>query len=251
MKKALFLFSLLIIGCNAFKKVEYKTDFKKIPTKRLIDEIEKRKPNFNFIIYRAQATVLEKNSTNQFNILIRIEKNEKILITGSILIPLFKGLLTKEKIAFYEKLSRSYYKDRYDSLSSKLDHEVNLNTFQNLLVGLPIINLKEKKWKQATNNQAYSLQSLSKQETLRIRYDFSPISLRLISQEIAFNNNTLKVNYGKYNIANGQLFPEEIKIFLDTENKKAEVVLSIKTNKLGGPISSPFKIPKGYKQIKL
>jgi len=251
MKKTLFLFSLLIIGCNAFKKVEYKTDYKKIPTKRLINEIEKRNPNFNFIIYRTQATVLQKNSTNQFNIVIRIKKNEKILITGSILIPLFKGLLTREEITFYEKVSRSYYKDRYAFLSDKFDHEVNLNTFQNLLVGLPIVNLKDKKWKQATNNQAYRLQSLSKQDSLRIRYDFSPISLRLISQEIVFNNNTLKVNYGKYNITNGQLFPEEIKMFLETENKKTEVVLNIKSNKLGGPVSFPFKIPKGYKPIKL
>lgn len=251
MKKTLFLFSLLIIGCNAFKKVEYKTDFKKIPTKRLIDEIEKRKPNFNFIIYRAQATVLEKNSTNQFNILIRIEKNEKILITGSILIPLFKGLLTREEIAFYEKIGRSYYKEKYTSFSREFNHEVNLNTFQNLLIGLPIINLKEKEWKQATNNQTYSLQSLSKQENLIIKYDFSPISLRLISQEIVFNKNILKVNYGKYNSTNGQLFPQEIKMFFDSENKKTEVILSIKTNKLGEPVSFPFKMPKGYKPIKL
>ena len=251
MKKTLFLFSLLIIGCNAFKKVEYKTDFKKISTNRLIEEIEKRNPNFNFINYRAQATVLEQNSTSQFNIGIRIQKNEKILITGSILIPLFKGLLTREEIAFYEKISRSYYKDKYTSFSREFDNKVNLNTFQNLLVGLPIINLKEKKWKQVTHNQAYRLQSLLKQDDLRIIYDFSPISLRLISQEIIFNNNILKVNYGKYKITSGQLFPEEIKMFLDTENKKIEIMLSIKTNKLEGPASFPFKIPKGYKSIKL
>ena len=61
----------------------------------------------------------EENSTNQFNIGIRIKENEKILISGSLLIPLFKGLLTRDQISFYEKISRSYYKGSYASFSKK------------------------------------------------------------------------------------------------------------------------------------
>ena len=251
MKKTLFLFSLLVIGCNAIKKVEYKTGIKKISTKTLINEIEKRTPSFDFIVYRTQATVFEENSTNQFNIGIRIQKNEKILITGSLLIPLFKGLLTREQISFYEKISKSYYKGGYTSFSREFNQELSLKTFQNLIIGRPIVKLTENKWRQVINNQAYSLQSLSKKDNVIIRYDFSPINLRLISQSIAFENNILTVNYGKYKITNGQLFPQEIKVFLHSKNKKIETSLNLKINKLGEPVSFPFKIPKGYKLIKI
>ena len=251
MKKIILLFSLLIIGCNALKKAEYRTDLKKLSTKSLINEIEKRSPNFNFIVYRSQATLEEENSTNQFNIGIRIKENEKILISGSLLIPLFKGLLTRNQISFYEKISRSYYKGSYEFFSKKFNQELTLRSFQNLIIGLPIIKLTEKKWKQTINNQTYSLEAFSKKNNVTIRYDFSPINLRLISQSITFNNNQLMVKYGKYKITKGKLFPQEIEIFLRSGSKELTTSLNLKINKLGSPVSFPFKIPKGYKPIKL
>ena len=251
MKKTIFLFSLLIIGCNALKKAEYRTDLKKLSTKSLINEIEKRSPNFNFIVYRAQATLAEENSTNQFNIGIRIKENEKILISGSLLIPLFKGLLTRDQISYYEKISRSYYKGSYASFSKKFNQELTLRSLQNLIIGLPIIKLTEKKWKQTIKNQTYSLEAFSKKNNVTIRYNFSPINLRLISQSITFNNNQLMVKYGKYKITKGKLFPQEIEIFLSSGSKELTTSLNLKINKLGSPVSFPFKIPKGYKPIKL
>ena len=77
MKKTIFLFSLLVIGCKPLKKVEYKPSIKKIPTKILIDEVENRKPIYDFLSIRSQSTVTENNSTNQFNLGIRIQKDEK------------------------------------------------------------------------------------------------------------------------------------------------------------------------------
>ena len=40
MKKTILLFSLLILGCKSFKKVQYKSNLKKITTKTLINEIK-------------------------------------------------------------------------------------------------------------------------------------------------------------------------------------------------------------------
>ena len=123
--------------------------------------------------------------------------------------------------------------------------------FQNLITGLPLIKFEENKWKQVANNQAYSLQSLSYRKNLIISYDFSPINLRLVSQTINFKDNRLIVNYGKHIITNGELFPTEIKIFLSRDGEKLEVILNLKVNKLGGPVSFPFHIPNDYKPIKL
>ena len=58
---------------------------------------------------RSQATIVNNGTTHQFNISIRLKKQEQILISGSLLIPLFKGLLTKNDLVFYEKLNKSFY----------------------------------------------------------------------------------------------------------------------------------------------
>ena len=59
------------------------------------------------------------------------------------------------------------------------------------------------------------------------------------------------VKYGKYKITKGKLFPQEIEIFLRSGSKELTTSLNLKINKLGSPVSFPFKIPKGYKPIKL
>ena len=143
MRKTIFLFLLLVLGCKSLNKVEYKSTIKKISTKTLINEIENRKPQYDFLSIRSQSSVTENNSTNQFNLGIRIQKNEKILINGSILIPLFKALFTKEDIAFYEKISRSYYKGGYQYLSNMLNNDFSLKALQKMLTGQPIMSFSE------------------------------------------------------------------------------------------------------------
>ena len=162
MKKTILIFSLLILGCKSFKKVQYKSNLKKITTKTLINEIKNREPQYDFLTIRSQSTITENTSITQFNLGIRIQKDKKILINGSILIPIFKALLTNQNASFYEKISRTYYKGGYNYLSDKLNYEFNLNNFQNMLTGQPIISLLGKKWKQLETNENYALEFYSK-----------------------------------------------------------------------------------------
>ena len=158
MKKTILLFSLLILGCKSFKKVQYKSNLKKITTKTLINEIKNREPQYDFLSIRSQSTITENTSITQFNLGIRIQKDKKILINGSILIPIFKALLTNKNASFYEKISRTYYKGGYTYLSDKLNYKFNLNNFQNMLTGQPVISLAGKKWKQQETNENYALE---------------------------------------------------------------------------------------------
>ena len=66
---SIILFSLLLIGCKSLKNTENKPDFKKISTKSLLSQVINKKPEFDFIQIRSQATILNNNSKNQFNFL--------------------------------------------------------------------------------------------------------------------------------------------------------------------------------------
>lgn len=251
MKKTILLFSLLVLGCKSLKKVEYKSNIKKIPTKILIDEIENRKPKYDFLSIRSQFTVTDNNSTNQFNLGIRIQKDEKVLISGSILIPLFKALFTKDKIAFYEKISRSYYKGGYQYLSSILSHEFSLSAFQKMLTGQPMTNFSEIKWKQLTSLHNYTLESYYKKKDITIEYRFNPIDLNLISQKITSKKNTLIIEYENYQFVEGSFFPQKIKILAKSQTDELKASLNLKTSKTGNSNMFSFEMPKGYKELKL
>ena len=128
----IFLLVILIIfsGCNITKKANTSLTLKKIPTKRIIENVEKNKSDFTYLLLRSQATVIENGSKSQFNISIRIKNDDKILISGSLLIPLFKGLLTKNKLMFYEKLNKSYYDGSFQYVSDLLTLNFHLSLFK-------------------------------------------------------------------------------------------------------------------------
>jgi hypothetical protein len=251
MKKTILLFSLLILGCKSLKKVQYKSNLKKITTKTLINEIKNREPQYDFLSIRSQSTITENTSITQFNLGIRIQKDKKILINGSILIPIFKALLTNKNASFYEKISRTYYKGGYTYLSDKLNYEFNLNNFQNMLTGQPVISLAGKKWRQQETNENYALEFNSKKNNINVLYMFNPIDLSLIRQEISSNNSKLIVEYEQYQKVEGSLLPQKVKILVKSEAKELKILLDLKMNKKGNSDIFFFQIPKGYKEVKL
>ena len=159
----IFLLVIVIIfsGCNITKKANTSLTLKKIPTKRIIENVEKNKSDFTYLLLRSQATVIENGSKSQFNISIRIKNDDKILINGSLLIPLFKGLLTKNKLMFYEKLNKSYYDGSFQYVSDLFNFEFSLESVQNLFIGEPL-TFKDSKLTQTLKNSEYELESFDR-----------------------------------------------------------------------------------------
>ena len=251
MKKIILLFSILIVGCKSFTKVEYKSDYKKVSTRTLINEIKERKPDYNYLSIRSQSTIIDNTSTNQINLSVRIQKDEKILINGSILIPLFKALLTDKNIKFYEKISRTFYSGNYQYISNLLNNRFTLISFQNMLTGQPIIEFNEMNWKQFYENNTYGLETFSKTNSNNVRYIFNPSNLTLISQSIYSKNNYLTVEYDDYKFIEGDFFPEKITISANNKKEKLKILLNLKVSKTTQQGMFSFKIPNGYKEIKI
>lgn len=251
MKKTILLFSLLIIGCKSLKNTENKPDFKKISTKSLLSQVINKKPEFDFIQIRSQATILNNNSKNQFNLGIKIKKDDKILIEGSVLIPLFKAFFTKNSLDFYEKISKTYYKGDYKYLSSFLNNDITFNSFQNIFLGQPITDLESKKWKQSKLDGFYGLEAQLNNQTTTIRYVFNPQNFSLNTQSIASKDSSLKIAYDGYYLIGQSLFPGKIKITSINKNQKLEISLKLRLVNTKQLDNFFFNIPKGYKEIKL
>ena len=221
----------------------------KISTKKLVLEIKKNTTYLNSIFFRSQVSLENESSKSQFNVSIKIKDDEKILLSGSLIIPLFKALLTKESISFYEKISKTYFEGDYDYLSSRLKNKLSFQNIQNILIGRPIIKLNDLRLKQGSDKNNYMLYTDIKRGDVRIEYFFNPTNFKLLSQYIINKGNRLEITYNNYSLVEGQLFPKDINVILKTKKSNTKIDISLKTVEFGSKLSFPFKIPEGYKPI--
>ena len=252
MRKIIIVFFLLITSCNLTKNASSKSALKKIPTKILKEKIENNKNKFSYLMLRSQATIVNNGSTNQFNLSIRLKKQEQILISGSLLIPLFKGLLTKNNLAFYEKLNKSFYKGNYDYISELLNFQFSLSSFENLITGKPIVNLNNQKLRQSLENKNYVLSSFDRKNKLNHKYYFEPITFNLIKQVVTDNKqSSLTIEYDNFKAIDKNILPQKVIIIAQSKGKELKISLNSKVRRINEEISFPFKIPSGYKKIQL
>ena len=250
MRKFILVFFIIFSGCKATKTLDSKSTVKKISTNFLVEKTENNKSAFDYLVFRSQTSFVENGSKNQFNLSFRIKKNDKILISGSLLVPLFKGLLTKNEVLFYEKLNRSFYKGNYDYISSLLNYDFNLESVQNLILGNPINDFNKKRLTQKKSQTNYVLSSYDRKKKLSYTYTIDPLSFALIQQKISSaNGNYFLVNYSNFKKVKGVKFPQTIQISSLNNKKKVEIVMKNKLAKVNDNVSFPFKIPNGYKKI--
>ncbi|MFL2638989.1 MAG: DUF4292 domain-containing protein [Flavobacteriaceae bacterium] len=264
-----FLIFFLIIGCSDINKPRKNISkrklsssaasaitnsnsdriIKEISIKKLITEIKKKSPNFNYISYKSIVSVRNKSSKSQFNVSIKIKDQEKILLTGSLIIPVFKALLTQEKISFYEKINKTYFKGDYMYLSSILKNNVSLKNIQNILVGRPMISIDELKFKQLFVENNYIIYGELKKGLSKVQYNFDPFNFKLLNQSISNKQEKLEIAYSDYVSIEGQLLPKNLKIILKSKDKTTSIVVDLRISEFGSELSFPFKIPAGYKSI--
>ena len=249
----LLIIPLMLLNCKSITKVETNRGFKNISTKSLLKNISKEELSYKYLFLRSQATIIKDGRTNQFNLRIRIKNKDKILISGSLLIPLFKGLVTKQEVVFYEKFNKTYYQGSYKHLSKILNFELSLNSLENLLVGRPIEDLESIRLSQEKNINGYTLGYINKINKIKSSYVINPISYNLKNQSLSSieTNNELMIEYGNYKLIDSQSFPQEIIITAKRKEDTLKILLNLKINRIDQKFSFPFSIPKGYKKVEL
>ncbi|MGY8946293.1 MAG: DUF4292 domain-containing protein [Flavobacteriales bacterium] len=251
MRKVLIFIPLLFLSCKALTKADTERSFKKISIKKLLKNISEEDTNYNYLFIRSKATIIKEGSTNQINLSIRIKNKEKILINGSLLIPLFKGLITEKKISFYEKINKTYYLEDYNSLASVLKFKLSLNSLENLFIGKPIEKLNDIDVSQVNDIDSYTLES--KNKTVKITYSFNPFTFNLIEQKLHSikTKNELTIEYGNYKTIENKIFPQKIKITAKGKEDSLRILLNLKISRIDQKLSFPFQIPKDYKKTEL
>lgn len=137
----ILLFSLLILtSCKTKKKISVpssrcKLDFKNAKT--LTSLLKKNQVDFLTFNGKIKATVIMDEKGTDFTMSVRMKKDSVLWasVSPALGIEMLRFIATRDSIQFIDRLHKKYFTGTYDTLTSMLNAEVDLEVLQSLLLG--------------------------------------------------------------------------------------------------------------------
>jgi len=221
-------------------------------------EIIKKQDEYSFdkktIYARLKAVYKEGNNLQTITIKLRLEKDKAIWMSGTLLgIPLAKIMITPTSVQFYEKIGRTYFEGDFTLLSDFLGTDVNFEIIQNLLIGETLLDLKNKKYKSIVDGTTYLLTPKKQEALFDMLFWINASNFKVHKQEIrqVAAQKKLTIVYADYQKIKEIVFPRYINITAIENSKRTFIDLEYRSVEFDKKLSFPFKIPEGYKEIKL
>lgn len=254
-KCILFLTVITLVSCGGAKGVSgSSTANNNLALKSIVASHQAAEPNFNTLAARVQVEYEDKSTSQSITTSVRMEKDKMIWIKASILgITLAKVLITPDRVAFYETINNQYFDGDFALLSNVLGTEIDFQKAQDILLGQSMFPLDGKNYTSEVKNNLYHLKPKKEFSNFIHFLTLYPKSYKVASEVISQPNEDrrLTVLYGPYEQTEGQYFPSKVNIDATERNDQTKIDLTYKKIDLNVSVSFPFKIPNGYKEIKL
>ncbi|WP_233883248.1 DUF4292 domain-containing protein [Tenacibaculum piscium] len=248
------LFCISITSCKSSKNSIENTNAIKEMSARNVAK-KHTQANFKQKTVDAHLKIKYTNPTEKiaFSVRMKIEKGETIWLKGTKFITVFKAKITQNKIQFYSPLYKNYFDGDFKMLQKILGTTLNFNQLQNMLLGQSVLNVRDNRQNIAIHNNAYQLSPRKQAELFDIFFQINPKHYKLNKQSIVNTSKKqrLDISYPKYYNEKGVLFPQQIYIHTKEPKKFTNIDIITKSVAFNTNINIDFKIPKGYKEIKL
>lgn len=249
----LLVLTLVLGSCKSTKNA---TDKNSATTYSSAKKIVKKHINANFDAKTVDAKLKVNYSGEReslgFSVKMKIKKDEEIWLKGTKLITIFKAKITPEKVSFYSPYKKNYFEGDFSMLKELLGFEVDFYQLQNMLLGQAILDLKAQKQEVSTyNNSKLQLSPKKQNELFDIFYVINTNHFKLDKQYLVntSKNQRLDIDYPAYKEENSILFPKNINILAKENNKATAIKMDVKSVIFNSELSTPYKIPAGYKEI--
>ena len=244
---------MVLSGCKSAKTIISNGELNSsLSTKQIVKEVDSKKSDFKTLAARVKINITEPNKSKSYTVNLRMEKDKQILLTSTP-ITLVKALITKDRVAFYNKLDGTYFDGDFTYLSDLLGTELDFEKVQNLLLGEAILEVNAKDYKSDIFEKSYMLQPKTQLELFEIFFLFNPTYFKLDSQQIGQPKESrfLEIDYLSYQKVETETIPERIKIIAIEENEQLTIDLEYKSVSLNEDLRFPFNIPSGYDEIEI
>tara|TARA_B100000131_G_scaffold322439_1_gene376361 strand:+ start:1403 stop:2203 length:801 start_codon:yes stop_codon:yes gene_type:complete len=249
-----FIIILLIIsGCKSVSVLPSKTPINNIKIKELGNEISKAKLNYKNIRSRIKTEYDDGNRKQQIILNLRMVDKKAIWISATMLIPIGKLLITPDKISFYEKFQRTFYEGDLTFIKKFLNINIDFNDIQNILLGYPILNITDNKWKRISHPKFYVLSLSGKAQNFTQTLFFDPTNFLLMEQRFFLKslNQNMTIKYNYFQKVDGKNIPRNIEFFVPYDSSYRKLILEYTRVDFPEDLNLPFTIPDGYKPINI
>ena len=252
-----FIFLLVLIGCSPKKSsIDFPNSYSDIVINKSISNDKIDYENLNLIdfpnLILSSTANLEYNNNNYgFDLNLRFSKGNKMLVSGSLILPIFKVLIESDKVLGYQKIDRTFFEATFSDIRSKLGVELNYSEIENLFLGNPILDLKSSKGFKIYKNDANMLIYNIDIDNVGYNMTFDSKSNKLLGQEITQleSKRYLKIFYNSFQKLNDFDLPCLVSIIINDGKNIIKLTISTRSKEVSNQMSFPFKIPTNYRKI--
>ena len=240
---------LVLMGCKSLSPVAT-TDVinTRLRSKAVQQQIEENALRFERLQWRGQASLERGGKRQKVSVTLRLKQGEGIWVSGSVIVPLARVLITPKQLQFYENINRRYAQFDFRQVKKLLGAAVDYEMIERIITAGPLDKRALKRSKLTFTQNNYILSSRKRGVSLKWTYD---AAFRLISQQFSDGETSVLVNYDEYTRIDNQWVPQHLMASLSGVDKTTVLKLQSKQTQLNANFNMPFKIPKGYSKIKL
>lgn len=242
----------LIVACKSTKTLTDDTALNpNLKPKQILRIHNKKKTEFSTLQARVrfELKVGDKSQTHTVN--LRMERDNIIWINA--FLNMIRIKITPNKVQMYNKLNNTFFEGDFSLVEEFLGVNFNFDHIQNLLLAEIIFPHKPQSLTKRDDLKTYVLFPKKQSPILNILYSIHPKYFKLEGLEFSQlkEQRLFQVKYQSYQVVDKQIVPQQMAINIFDGPKKMTLSMNLKSVNLNQPLRFPFKIPSGYKPIKL
>ena len=246
----LALISSVLFSCGTKKNVTTrKAEENKV---NVIKKNKASEPDFKTLQGRLRGSYDDGEESQSISVSIRMEKDKAIWLSAKLagIIPLAKVLVEPNRVQFYEKINGKYFDGDFSLLSSWLNTELDFQKVQDLLIGQPIYEPTIKEYQLSSTQNGYQLASIEKSPIAK-SFLIDLLTYRTKAQQLirASENQGVTITYDDFFGKEEYFMPKGITIIANEKESTTKINIDYRSLEFNQPVSFPFEIPSGYKEI--
>ncbi len=240
---------LVVMGCKSLTPVATTSAIDTSLRPRAVQQrIEDNELRFESLQWRGKASIEQEGKRQKVSVTLRVKQGEGIWISGSVIVPLARVLITPKQLQFYEKINRRYAQFDFQQVKKLLGAPIDYEMIERIITAGPLDTRALKRAKLTFSQNNYILSSRKRGVSLKWTYD---AAFRLVSQEFSNNETSVRIDYDGYRRINNQWVPQQLMASLSGVDKTTVLKLQYKQTQLNANFQMVYEIPKGYSKIKL